>query len=126
MAQQPLITIIIPTRNRAETLVHALRTCTQQDYDHLRIIVSDNMSSDDTRQVVASCQDARVEYINPGTPLSMSHHWEFALAHVTEGYVSILGDDDGFIKGAVSEAAAIISKTGTKALATSLCIRRRA
>lgn len=117
MAQQPLITIIIPTRNRAETLVHALRTCTQQGYDHLRIIVSDNMSSDNTRQVVAACGDSRVEYINPGTSLSMSHHWEFALSHVKEGFVSILGDDDGFLAGAISEAAAIINQTRTKALA---------
>lgn len=118
MSQQPQLTIIIPTRNRAETLVHTLRTCTEQDYDHLRIIVSDNMSSDDTRQVVESCGDNRVEYINPGKSLSMSHHWEFALSHVTNGYVSILGDDDGFIAGAVQDAADIITKTGTKALST--------
>ncbi|MEZ0485587.1 glycosyltransferase family 2 protein [Fibrella aquatica] len=118
MAQLPQLTIIIPTRNRAETLVHTLRTCTEQDYDHLRIIVSDNMSSDDTRQVVAACGDPRVEYINPGKSLSMSHHWEFALSHVTSGYVSVLGDDDGFTPGAVREAATIIAKTGTKALST--------
>lgn len=118
MSQLPQLTIIIPTRNRAETLVHTLRTCTEQAYDHLHIIVSDNMSTDDTQQVVESCGDARVEYINPGNSLSMSHHWEFALAHVKEGYVSILGDDDGFVQGGIQVAADIIAETGTRALST--------
>lgn len=118
MVQQPKITIIIPTRNRAETLVHALRTCVDQAYANLQIIVSDNMSTDDTRSVVASFNDTRLTYINPGKSMSMSHHWEFALAHVTDGFVSILGDDDGFVEGAIEDAADIIAKTGTKALST--------
>lgn len=118
MPQQPKITIIIPTRNRAETLVHALRTCVEQAYANLRIIVSDNMSTDDTCAVVSSFDDARLTYINPGKSLSMSHHWEFALSHVTDGYVSILGDDDGFVQGAIQDAADIIAQTGTKALST--------
>ena len=42
------MTVIIPTRNRANTLRYALLTCTAQAYEDLEIIVSDNCSDDDT------------------------------------------------------------------------------
>ncbi len=48
-AAAPRFTIIIPTRERAATLEHALRTVTDQDFASLEIIVSDNASTDNTR-----------------------------------------------------------------------------
>ena len=77
MEQKPF-TIIVPTRERADILIHTLRTCTMQDYDRLSILVSDNYSQDDTRAVVDSLRDPRIKYINPGRRLSMAHHYEFA------------------------------------------------
>lgn len=102
-------TIIIPTRERADTLFWALKTCVAQNYDNLEIIVSDNFSRDNTRDVVESFGDKRIKYINTNERLSMSLNWEFALSHVSEGYVSIIGDDDGFLPDSVKEAAGIIS-----------------
>lgn len=118
MNNEPLITVIIPTKNRAETLEHTLRTCTTQSYRNLTILVSDNVSTDHTREIVEAATDPRVRYINPGQSLSMSYHWEFALSHVKEGFVTVLGDDDGFMPNAIAEAATILSETKSKALAT--------
>ena len=58
----PLFTVIIPTKDRAKYLFHTLRTCTIQDYDNLEIIVSDDGSTDNTREVVeeAASKDPRV------------------------------------------------------------------
>lgn len=112
-------TVIIPTRERADTLAQALETCLWQQDEHLRIIVSDNASTDSTREVVQNCQkrDKRVEYINPGRRLSMSAHWEFALGHVTEGMVMVLGDDDGLVPDALPRArAALAESPGTLAI----------
>ena len=44
-------TVIIPTRERAETLYYAIKTCVEQDYENLEIIVSDNASQDDTEKL---------------------------------------------------------------------------
>jgi glycosyltransferase involved in cell wall biosynthesis len=91
-----LITVLIPTRERADTLEYSLTTCVNQTDDKLRILVSDNASQDNTRGVVERFRrrDKRVEYINPGRRLGMSEHWEFALGHVKQGFVTVLGDDD--------------------------------
>ncbi|ARK10405.1 glycosyltransferase [Fibrella sp. ES10-3-2-2] len=114
--EQHKFTIIIPTRERADTLIHSLQTCTTQAYENLTILVSDNCGQDNTEQVVKSVGDPRVQYINTGERLSMAHNWEFALAQVNEGFVTILGDDDGFLPNAVQEANRILNETGLLAV----------
>ena len=80
------ISIIIPTRERCDTLKYTLKTCLIQDDGNLDIIVSDNFSQDATKGVVQSFSDKRIQYINPGKRLSMSHHWEFALWFSSDPY----------------------------------------
>lgn len=109
-------TIIIPTLQRPDTLYWTLKTVVEQDYSDFRIIVSDNFSNDDTPLVVTSFSDPRISYINPGKRLSMSRHWEFALSHVNEGFITILGDDDALIPGALSNAASVLKKFPVKAV----------
>ena len=117
----PKITVIIPTRERASVLDAALRTVTAQDYENLEIIVSDNYSGDDTDAVVQRANDSRICYLNTGKRLSMSHNWEFALAHVKEGWVTFLGDDDGLLPGAIRRMAEIIEQTQAQIIRTEYC-----
>lgn len=104
--------VIIPTRERADVLESALRTVTQQDYDALDIVVSDNFSSDNTEEVVRGNGDPRVRYFNTGRRLSMSHNYEFALSKIDSGWVTIVGDDDGLVPGALRRVAEIAAESG--------------
>lgn len=119
--QEIKFTVIIPTRERADTLKWALKTCITQDYGNLEIIVSDNFSQDDTREVVQSFKDKRIKYVNTGKRISMSSNWEFALSFVTEGWVTIIGDDDGLLPGALKKVAEIIKLTGIQAIRSMTC-----
>jgi len=110
------VTVIIPTRERSDTLYHTIRTCLSQDYEQYEILVSDNYSRDETKDVVYSFSDSRIRYINTGRRVSMSRNWEFALSHVNEGYVTYLGDDDGLLPNAIREAVFAIDKTKSSAL----------
>lgn len=101
MTARPRFSVILPTRERADTLVSSLRTCTTQDDPDLEIIVSDNFSQDHTREVVKMADDARILYVNPQQRLGMSQNWEFGLSHATGDYVMFLGDDDGLLPDAV-------------------------
>jgi glycosyltransferase involved in cell wall biosynthesis len=111
-----IFTVLIPTMDRAATVGDTIKTCLAQQDANLRIIVSDNASKDNTAEVVRSFSDMRLSYINPGRRLGMSEHWEFALTHVPDGYVTVLGDDDGLLPGAVSAARQMIGKYATHAL----------
>jgi glycosyltransferase involved in cell wall biosynthesis len=110
-------TIVIPTRDRAETLEATLRTCVRQTYKNLEIIVSDNCSADNTKQIVENFQDPRIRYINPGRRLSMSGNFEFALGHVKDGFVMFIGSDDGVMPDAVEYVRSIVEKHGVSAVA---------
>ena len=109
---QTKFTIIIPTRERSDTLYQAIMSCVKQEYDHLEIHINDNFSQDDTKAVVESFKDTRVKYFNSGTRLSMSHNWEFALSHVSDGYLAILGDDDAILPGVLVEVDKIVQEGG--------------
>ncbi len=106
---QPLITLAIPTRERADTLKHALATALDQDSRDFQILVSDNFSQDNTREVVSAVNDDRVTYVNTGRRLSMTDNFDFALDHVRGKYVIYIGDDDGLMQGAISRLSEIIA-----------------
>lgn len=48
----PLISVIVPTRNRAGSLRRLLRTLAVQDYPNYEVIVVNNESNDDTERVI--------------------------------------------------------------------------
>jgi glycosyltransferase involved in cell wall biosynthesis len=108
--------LVIPTRERGDTLEAAIRTCITQDYDNFEIIISDNFSQDGTQEVVESFRDKRIVYVNTGKRVGMSENWEFALAQVTGDFVIMLGDDDGLLPGALKELDVLIGNLGCEAI----------
>ncbi len=109
--------VVIPTRERCDTLFHAIKTCISQNYEQLEIIVSDNFSQDKTKDVVLSFSDKRIKYINTGKRVSMSRNWEFALSHIKDGFVTYIGDDDdGLLPNAINDISLIIKSTNTSAV----------
>lgn len=112
----PKITVIVPTRERCDVLEKCLRTLTTQQYANLDIIVSDNCSADCTERVVRDASDPRIRYLRTERRVSMTQNWEFALRHVTDGWVSFIGDDDGLPPRAIERVARLISETGCKTI----------
>jgi hypothetical protein len=117
----PTITVIIPTRNRCDTLRFALRTATAIDDDRLEIIVSDNASADGTRDVVEAARDPRIRYLNTGERLGMSQNWEFALSHATGDWIGFIGDDDGMLARGLERLREVIAGTGAAAVRMGSC-----
>lgn len=97
----PLISIIIPTRERLGTLRSTVSTALDQQSDRIEVLVADNASSDGTAEFVSSVQDPRLRYISSGQRLSMSANWELALEHARGDYILIVGDDDAVFPGAI-------------------------
>lgn len=105
---KPLITLVIPTRERADTLICTLQTALDQVNDNFQIVVSDNFSQDNTKEVVDSFADPRITYVNTGKRLSMCDNWDFALQYVQGEYVIYIGDDDGLMPNAINKLEAMI------------------
>ena len=58
----PTVSVIVPTRNRADLIAEALRSVRDKTYQDLEILVVDNGSTDKTPDVVAGLADPRILY----------------------------------------------------------------
>jgi hypothetical protein len=108
--------VVIPTRERAETLQYALRTCLDQEFDNYEIIVSDNCSSPATKAVVDAAASPKVRYVRTAEPLAMSNNWEFGVSHAHGEYVIVIGDDDGLLPHSLRELDRLARDSGSKAI----------
>lgn len=57
-----LVSVVLPTYNRARTLARAIRSILTQSYPHFELIVVDDGSKDNTVEVMAEFSDPRVIY----------------------------------------------------------------
>jgi hypothetical protein len=106
--------VVIPTRERAATLRHALQTCLDQQFDDYEVVVSDNDGSPATKAVVDEAASAKVRYVRTPGLLAMSSNWDFAVSHARGEYVILIGDDDGLLPHALTELDKLTCERGAK------------
>lgn len=88
----PLISVIIPTRNRSAYLKQAIDSVCAQTYTNVEIIVVDDGSTDDTKNVVKA-YGTRLKYFTQerkGASAARNH----GIAKAQGEYVAFLDDDD--------------------------------
>lgn len=94
-APRPLVTIGIPTYNRAATtLQRVLDVARAQTYPEIEIIVSDNASSDDTASAMADLDDPRVTFIAQPVNLGANGNFNFLVEAARGEFLLLLHDDD--------------------------------
>jgi FkbM family methyltransferase len=101
----PLFSIVIPTRNRAALLRHALRSALEQQFDDFEVVVGANNCTDETSDAVAEIGDDRVQYFETGAALTMPDNWELAWTKARGRYVIYLPDDDALVPSALRTIA---------------------
>ncbi len=60
---EPLVSICIPTYNRAKFIQRAIDSALGQTYKNLEVIVVDNASTDNTEEIVSRYNDTRLKYV---------------------------------------------------------------
>ncbi len=90
------ITTVIPTYRRPEFLKKAIQSALDQTFPDLRVLVCDNASGDETKEVVASFaeRDPRVSYFCQPNHVPILDNFEKGLSLVQTPLYSILCDDD--------------------------------
>ena len=106
MTEIPFLTIAIPTRNRAIYLQKALESAVGQTYSNIEIIVSNNMSHDNTQRYLENISDRRVKIFHQESALSMIENWNFCLQKSSGRYFILLADDDTLELNAIESIAA--------------------
>lgn len=90
----PLVSVIIPTRNRAALLRRAVRSVLEQSYSDFECFVVDDASEDETRDVVETFRDSRVSYLRRTTCGGASAARNDGIRRARGDYIAFLDDDD--------------------------------
>jgi glycosyltransferase involved in cell wall biosynthesis len=90
---KPRISFIMPTYNRAYRIIEAIASIQAQTESNWELIVMDDGSTDDTRQVIAGLHDARIHYYyqeNQGAAAARNNAWP----HARADWVAYLDSDN--------------------------------
>ena len=123
----PLVSIGIPTLNRAESYFReALESALNQDYANLEIIISDNCSDDGTEDLVEKFrrEDNRIKYHRHKERISLNDNFNFCIKKASGKYFLLLHDDDlidndhisSCIRGVNSNKEVGIIRTGVRVI----------
>ena len=89
-----LVSVVLPTHNRAHLLPRAINSVLSQTHDNLELIVVDDGSTDDTYQVAARYEDPRVSLIrltgNHGAPYARN----VGITMSKGSFIAFLDSDD--------------------------------
>jgi len=94
MPENELVTICIPTYNRAGMIGKAIESALSQSYKNIEIIVVDNASTDNTASVVASYSDDRLRYVRNDRNLGLFGNCNRCIELASGTYLHILHSDD--------------------------------
>ncbi|HME54290.1 MAG TPA: glycosyltransferase family A protein [Candidatus Lokiarchaeia archaeon] len=89
-----LISVIIPTFNRANLIPLTIKSVLNQTYSNLEILVIDDGSTDDTERIVKSIKDERIRYykiVHKGFPAPARNR---GITEAHGEYIAMLDSDD--------------------------------
>ncbi len=98
----PVISIVIPTHQRAHVIGRALRSILAQDTAGWEALVVDDGSTDGTDDVVAAFADPRIRYLRRPLCGGVSAARNAGLDHVTSDIIGFLDSDDEYLPGALT------------------------
>lgn len=93
----PLISVILPTCNRASLLQRAIQSVRSQSDDNFEIVVVDDCSTDDTASVVTSIRDDRLRYLRHETNKGGAAARNTGIRSARGEIIAFLDDDDEWL-----------------------------
>ncbi len=92
----PLLTIVIPTRNRIDYVIFAIKSVLRIPSLQLQLAVEDNSDSNELEVWIRdNISDPRLVYRYSSSAASMCENYDHAMSLATGEYICLIGDDDG-------------------------------
>lgn len=91
---KPAVSVVLPTYNRARLLPESIGSVLAQTYSDLEIIVVDDGSTDDTREVVSTIDDRRVRYLGLTKNMGQAIARNAGIGEATANLIAFQDSDD--------------------------------
>lgn len=115
----PLLSVVIPTHNRARYAVHAIESVLSQGDERLELVVSDTSTDGELARWVAEHplgRDPRLNYFRPELRLDMTGNHNAAIGAARGDFLCLIGDDDT-ISATLLDAAQWAAEQGVDLIA---------
>lgn len=108
----PLISIIIPTKNRQYTALFAVESVLSIPSEKLELIVQDCSDDDSFGEILKNKygKDIRLKYFHTDQRPSMNENWSLAISKTQGKFVYGIGDDDAILPALIEVAVWMDSK----------------
>jgi len=103
------VSVCIPTYNRAAILAETLRSALGQTLEDHEVVVSDNASTDGTRDVVHGFGDPRIRYHRNPRNLGAHANWNQVLRLARGRFIALLTDDDRMLPENLARKVAVLA-----------------
>ncbi|MEW6570513.1 MAG: glycosyltransferase [Nitrospirota bacterium] len=110
----PKVSIIIPTFNRAEFLRSAIKSVLNQTFQDFEIIVVDDASKDNTREVVDRFHDSRIKYLYHNNNGGEAHARNTGMMNSNGQYIAFLDDDDEWLPDKLRLQVDLLDRSSVK------------
>lgn len=90
----PQVSIILPTYNRAHLVGRSIQSILVQSYEDFELIVVDDASSDNTKEVVKGMHDPRIRYITYQVNRGASYARNVGIKEAKGIYIAFQDSDD--------------------------------
>ncbi|KQS93204.1 glycosyltransferase family 2 protein [Chryseobacterium sp. Leaf394] len=109
-----LLTIAIPTYNRASILSKSLEKLFAEisyNKDIIELLVSDNCSSDNTQEIIENfiLRGHSITYNRNLVNLGMDGNFSYCFKNAKGKYIWVLGDDDHLLEGSLNKIISLLS-----------------
>lgn len=91
------VSVIIPTYNRSELLVKAIKSLQDQSHQNMEIIIIDDFSTDNTPEVVKNMFDKRIIYIRHEVNKGGAEARNTGIRLATGDFIGFLDSDDQWL-----------------------------
>jgi glycosyltransferase involved in cell wall biosynthesis len=112
-----MVSIIVPTYNRASLIGETLQSIKNQTYSDIEIVVVDDGSTDTTADVVGTINDSRLKYSvipHAGRPAVPRN---FGMREAKGDYIAFCDDDDVWAPDKLEKQVAVLENRGDLLLA---------
>jgi glycosyltransferase involved in cell wall biosynthesis len=104
----PVVSVIIPTYNRARFVGQAIQSVLDQTFQDFELIVVDDGSTDNTRTVVEEFTDPRIRYIHQEN-MGISGTRNTGIRNARARYIAFLDSDDIWLPRLLESQVAILN-----------------
>lgn len=112
LVKEPLVSVIIPTHNRADLLARSLESVSAQKYKNFEVIVIDDASEDDTGKTIESYRGKFKEFkvIRNKAKQGGAESRNVGIASSSGKYLAFLDDDDEWLPDKTAKQTAALER----------------